>query len=147
MNTAGASPKPRALKIDRRTFIGALAALVAAGRPMMGSAQEAGSGVETGPAMDDILTHPRAAARLGRRYLADHPDERNARWLQARLATALSEQGLAPDGSADADAVAAALESLILNEYLSLPLQPVDGWLLAPSEARLYGLAAMLELE
>ena len=37
-----------------------------------------------------------------------------------------------------------ALIALVQREYVSEPLIAVDGWLLAPSEARLYALAAVI---
>jgi hypothetical protein len=81
---------------------------------------------------------------LGQHYLATHPGERDPDRLSDALFRALgATDGIT--GSPDSPSrLAAALTRLILSEYRSGRLQQVDGWLLAPSEARLYALAAVL---
>jgi hypothetical protein len=146
MSNDRASRDPRELAIDRRTFVGALAALLATSRPLLGAPHDAGTvaAVGLGQTITTMLTDRRAAARIGRRYLAEHPNEQDGQWLHARLSAALSEQGLSSEVGAASHTFAAALETLILTEYRSQPLQPVDGWLLAPSEARLSALVALM---
>lgn len=164
-DSAPQSDAGSATRLDRRAFIG-----IALG--LLGVAQAARSaqspsdafssertGVGDGTAIDAVgvnleappgrrsdaflavLSDPRAASWLGQRYLADHPQERDMNRLIEQLAAALSaQQGRVP---ADGTALGQALIALIQHEYVAAPLQPVDGWLLAPSEARLYALATL----
>jgi hypothetical protein len=96
----------------------------------------------TGPsALLATLSDPAAAGWLGRLYLAEHPHEQDTNGLVDELWNALkAAQGEVPS---DGQTLRQALISLIQQEYVSAPIQRVDGWLLAPSEARLYALAAM----
>jgi hypothetical protein len=91
--------------------------------------------------MFTILSDPDAAGRLGRAYLAGHSDEADANKLSELLRNALQAY---PGGLfACPSALKSAFVALVLDEYVSLPMVTVDGWLLAPSEARLYALAAL----
>jgi hypothetical protein len=84
-----------------------------------------------------VLTDPAAAARFGRAYLAAHPDEADVEILVGRLSASLSAHTGATDSAA------AAITELVQAEYVTEALLRVDGWLLAPSEARLYAVAAL----
>ncbi|MEA3641980.1 MAG: hypothetical protein VBE63_18870 [Lamprobacter sp.] len=146
-------------ELDRRTFISMVLGLIAAAPTAHAAVAPAalaparlsdGGGslsVASVPsslnlgALLGTLSDPSAAAWLGQRYLADHPHEQDANRLIDRLSAALSEhQGRLP---ADRAALSQALSALIKDEYISAPLQSVEGWMLAPSEARLYALAAL----
>jgi hypothetical protein len=88
-----------------------------------------------------VLADPAAAARFGRAYLAAHPAEADLDLLIDQLRAAVSNRhGSVPT---DADALTSALVAVVEQEYATLPPGRVDGWLLAPSEARLYALAAL----
>jgi hypothetical protein len=90
-----------------------------------------------------ILAAPAAAARLGAAYLAAHPDEADMEVLVQQLSRALVERtGAFPKTRA---AMLSALTALVAEEYVTATPVRADGWLLAPSEARLYALAAMGE--
>ncbi|NEX18199.1 MAG: hypothetical protein C1943_16720 [Halochromatium sp.] len=95
------------------------------------------------------LSNPGAAGWLGQRYLADHPYEQNANRLIDQLSAALDAYLVQfpikapPQAPTDSTALSQVLSALIQYEYRSVPLLTVDGWLLAPSEARLYALAAL----
>jgi len=71
-------------------------------------------------------------ARIGARYLADHPDEADADALLAAL----------PTGDGAADPVAAA-SGIVADEYRDGVTVVVDGWVLARSEARAAALIAL----
>ncbi len=87
------------------------------------------------------LSDPGAAGRLGQSYLVEHPQEQDLNRLIDQLLAALdADQGPVPTGEI---ALQKALIGLIQREYITAPLRSVDGWLLAPSEARLYALAAL----
>ncbi len=149
-------------RLDRRTFIGLALGLLslpleapatssaitsaASASPggTHGIAPSAGS--DTPPAISSgaliaTLSDPAAARQLGQRYLAEHPGEQDVNRLVDQLLARLSaQQGRVPT---DRIALQQAFTALIQHEYISAPLLSVDGWLLAPSEARLYALAAL----
>jgi hypothetical protein len=126
----------------RRRFIAAALALTAGGLlPQALLAGAAPGATGTAAEFTTVLADPAAAGRLGRAYLDDHPAEADAgtlvRWLDLALA---ARDGAAASSRAD---LTAALAALVQDEYVSAPVVRVDGWLLAPSEARLYALAAL----
>ena len=121
----------------RRRFLAAALAL-AAGGLLPATLQAAGADVTA--RLTSALSDPTSASRLGRAYLAAHPEEADSEALAQRLEQALEARG-APAG--DRDELIAGLNVLVQDEYVTAPLVSVDGWLLAQSEARLYALAAL----
>lgn len=106
-----------------------------------GAAASDGPAAISPQALLATLSDPGAAGRLGRSYLVEHPQEQDLNRLIDRLLAALdADQGQVPT---DEIALQKALIGLIQHEYITAPLRSVDGWLLAPSEARLYALAAL----
>lgn len=133
--------------LTRRHFLAAALSLAASGLSV--SKAEPAAAPDTEPntrqtASTDllgVLADPAAAARFGRAYLAAHPAEADLDALIDQLRAAVSSRhGSLPT---DADALTAALVAVVEQEYATLPPGRVDGWLLAPSEARLYALAAL----
>jgi hypothetical protein len=150
------------MSLDRRSFLQCVLALMAsatapslaspapATRPdkTEGAANE-GLGQGLGPRetragdLLAVLSDPSAASRLGQQYLAEHPQERDANRLADQLLLALRAQQ-SNRATSHPIALQQALIALVQREYVSAPLIAVDGWLLAPSEARLYALAALV---
>jgi len=146
----------RPAHIDRRTFMGIALGLIAIWpkRSPLASPSPVAitASVTAGLSPSTLLatlSNPSAAGWLGQRYLADHPDEQNANRLIDQLSAALDAYLaqfpiMAPvQAPTDSSALGQTLSALIQYEYSSAPLLTVDGWLLAPSEARLYALAAL----
>lgn len=132
------------MSLDRRTFVRLALGLIASAcaAPGLASSAPAVRPNSTEDALLSFLTDPGAASWLGQRYLADHPQEHDANRLADQLMAALSAQS--PDQVPDDPiALGQALIALVEQEYASAPLILVDGWPLAPSEARLYALAAL----
>lgn len=146
--------------VDRRTFICVALGLVATWQsagavssPSSEAPSSAGSKASLGRsagkppglsqgALLTTLSDPSAAGWLGQHYLAEYPQERDVNRLIDQLKIALHAQ---PDELLTARvALQQALINLIQHEYVSARLVSVDGWLLAPSEARLYALAALV---
>ncbi|MEA1052726.1 hypothetical protein U5801_23360 [Lamprobacter modestohalophilus] len=148
---------------DRRTFIGLVLGLLSlplgaraassaftstpSASPSSAIGLAAGAEAAAPPAISPnallaTLSDPVAAGRLGQRYLADHPQEQDVSRLVEQLLAALNaQQRPVPT---DRIGLQQALTALIQHEYVtSATLLSVDGWLLAPSEARLYALAAL----
>ncbi|WP_462322084.1 hypothetical protein [Halochromatium sp.] len=151
------------MSINRRTFIAGALALVSSPQ----AAQAVVSRLASASAVDNVaggvgqrlsasgslpasaspgallaaLSDPTAAGWLGRRYLSELPQDQDTNRLIDQLSTAIAlHQGRVPVHSPE---LQKALVSLIQYEYVAAPLLTVDGWLLAPSEARLYALAAL----
>ena len=129
--------------LDRRRFIAAALALTAGAltcrQPLAGT-PTGGSGADTS-ALLGTLGEPAAAGRIGAAYLATHPDEAHPDRLAQQLSRALGMHTGTPPASSEA--LIRALDDLVAAEYCVAPLVRADGWLLAPSEARLYALAAL----
>jgi hypothetical protein len=134
MSTQGQGARGTGLTLSRRQLLtaalGLLVGPLAAG-PGIAAAQLPPASLLR------VLTDPAAAVRFGRAYLADHPDEADLEVLVGRLRASLGTEPSA------ADSAAAAIVELVQAEYVTETLLRVDGWLLAPSEARLYALAAL----
>jgi hypothetical protein len=119
----------------RRTVLSALAlAAVAAAMPR--------GGLRSAPISDSSsplgLWRNRAAARaIGRRYLADHPDEADAGRLAHQL---FGKDGAAPVTAAD---LRRAVDAARSRDFARSDTVVIDGWLLARSEARLCALALL----
>jgi ABC-type sugar transport system substrate-binding protein len=92
-----------------------------------------------------ISADQEAAARLGRAYLETRPAENDRTALVERIEAALSRQTAAGSTRpADPTALADALQQVVRKEYSRDAVVPVDGWVLSVTEARLYGLFAVL---
>lgn len=127
--------------LSRRQFIAAALALAAGG--LLPDALVAGAVPDSAARLTDVLGDLAAAGRLGRAYLADRPDEADAGQLVRQVRLALeARSGPPPTGR---DELAEALTALVQDEYVTAALVPTDGWLLAPTEARLYALAALAD--
>lgn len=110
----------------RRSALAALgAAVLAAALPVAG-----GIGQRESPAA--ILASPRAARRIGRRYLAIAPGEADP----VRLAATLP-------ALRDPVAQRRALDAARRRDFAAGDTVILDGWILARSEARLCALAAL----
>jgi hypothetical protein len=121
-------------RLTRRGFLAALAAgIVGAvlglrlywreGRPPAGAEPLA-----------RLLPHAENAARLGRRYLEETPQEADAAHLVALI-------GVAADTDA---ALRERLEARIRQDFIAGATVAVDGWLLSRTEARLCALLSLL---
>ena len=137
------SNAPPMTPLDRRRFIAAALAFTAGALTWQPSL--AGAPVDDGAAATAALLaplgEPAAAARIGAAYLAAYPEEGDLDRLVLRLRHALRmDSRAAPAG---AEALLTALTELVQQEYSTAPLVRADGWLLAPTEARLYALAAL----
>jgi hypothetical protein len=140
--------------LDRRRFIAAALAVSAAMLPWQRSLADtataaagihraAGAGGTSATALLGTLGNPAAAGRLGAAYLSAYPDEADLDVLVHQLTGAL---GTGADTAAvSQEALMQALVDRVEQEYCTAPLVRADGWLLAPSEARLYALAALVQ--
>ena len=134
--------------LDRRRFIAAALALFTgalAWRRSLADVALGAAGIDdTGPtALLSTLAKPAAAARLGAAYLSAHPDEADLGLLVHQLTGALGTGIETADASPET--LIQALVDQVEQEYCTAPLVRADGWLLAPSEARLYALAALVQ--
>jgi hypothetical protein len=84
-----------------------------------------------------LLPHADSAARLGRRYLEDTPQEADATRLVALMGTTLAA------GESDA-ALRERLETRIHQDFIEGATVSVDGWLLSVTEARLCALVHLM---
>lgn len=130
----------------RRSFLLTLAA---------GLASAGIYGCQTGPAanktiasgrwpawLEGLIGDPEAAARLGNAYLVTHPDENSSATLSRLL-----DQAIASESTAIATLTTeqiAVLQHCVRTDYARNAVVPVNGWVLSITEARLYGLVAVL---
>mgnify|MGYP001828010106 CR=1 FL=1 len=129
--------------LDRRRFLAAALALTTGALTWQQTYADppADSGNAEASSLLATLSAPNAAARIGKAYLAANPREASPDSLLRQLDQALMTQvGALPDTP---ETMLAALTKLLEAEYCDGPLVRADGWLLAPSEARLYALAAL----
>jgi hypothetical protein len=85
-----------------------------------------------------------SAARIGRAYLDAHPEYRHCHTLITDIERTLIRQDTSVSLTADADQTASALQRLLRKEYARGEVVSVAGWVLSKTEARLYGLVAMI---
>jgi len=85
-----------------------------------------------------------SAARIGRTYLDAHPEIRQCHTLITDIETTLKRQDTSVSLTANADQTASALQRLLRKEYERGEVVSVAGWVLSKTEARLYGLVAMI---
>ena len=86
----------------------------------------------------DIIGDQAAAARLGSAYLETHPEEKSIATLLRQLEKAVARDSAATTGSI------VALQHRVRTDYARNTVVSVNGWVLSITEARLYGLVAML---
>lgn len=145
MSAAGAGATAGVSRSDRRRFIAAALAFSTGALVWRGagaSAVAGGAAVDVGTsALLGTLSARAAAARIGTAYLAAQRQTPTPDLLVQELGQALAAaQGSIPTTP---EAMLAALTGLVEAEYCGGRLVRADGWLLAPSEARLYALAAL----
>jgi hypothetical protein len=89
-----------------------------------------------------IFGRPASAARIGRAYLRDHPDQASLTRLVEALAAGW------PGGAAQLERLSTAqlrrrLDRTIRADFAAGRTVRVEGWVLAESEARLFGLTTL----
>ncbi len=137
------------MRLSRRHFLlMALASLTAACSDNDDSAtvSKAGNPSAEPGWLGHIIGDPEAAARLGRVWLAMHPEYDRGDTLVTDIQKALTKYDTSTAFSKNPQRTAAALQLLVREEYIHDEVQTVDGWILSITEARLYGLAALHQL-
>lgn len=94
--------------------------------------------------LSGVLRHQAAAGEIGRAYLRAHPSEADAERLVAGI-TGDWEQGPAELDRLGRDALRLRLREQIRTDFAQSRTVLVDGWVLAASEARLFGLSALIQ--
>jgi hypothetical protein len=94
--------------------------------------------------LSGVLCHRASAERVGRAYLRAHPTEARIEVLVAGLTAGWGEDPawLGQAGS-QADELRARLQAQVRADFAARRTVSVRGWVLALSEARLFGLAAL----
>jgi hypothetical protein len=90
-----------------------------------------------------VFREPARAARVGRVYLAAHPEAGNVDWLTADLVGDLRQRGCAPERSSCAS-LRTALSRQVHEDFTGGRVVQVDGWFLSATEAKLCGMAALV---
>ena len=121
----------------RRLLISAagVAAGVAVGSSGLLTLIERLAGADAASLLRGLITDREGAARLGRSYLAAHPNEARRSVLVRDLVGATE-----PTSASDASREVAAR---IRDDYAAGSTVVVDGWVLSRAEARLYALVAL----
>lgn len=121
--------EPLPTPLDRRTFLALLAAGTVSGAVLPGLAgpttSSAGASTPTAHAASSGVD---GIVRLGRRYLRDHPDERDAATLRSLLPGLDPAQPVRPQLPDLAPAA--------VSDFGAGHVVDVDGWYLALTEAR-----------
>jgi hypothetical protein len=94
--------------------------------------------------LSGVLRHQAAAGEIGRAYLRAHPSEADPERLVAGI-TGDWEQGPAELDRLGRDALRLRLREQIRTDFAQSRTVLVDGWVLAASEARLFGLSALIQ--
>ena len=94
--------------------------------------------------LSGVLRHQAAAGQIGRAYLRAHPSEADPERLVAGI-TGDWEQGPAELDRLGRDALRVRLREQIRTDFAHGRTVLVDGWVLAASEARLFGLSALIQ--
>jgi hypothetical protein len=89
-----------------------------------------------------VSPYPQQAAKLGRIYLALHPEEENREVLLSKVDVALQAIS-GTSNSTETNRTFEALDQAVRNDYKLGHLVIVDQWVLARTEARLYALFAL----
>jgi hypothetical protein len=90
-----------------------------------------------------VLRRPASAARVGRAYLRAHPTEASATQLLDRLTTGWPERDAELERLSTAQ-LRRRLQAAVRADFAAGRTVAVRGWILAASEARLLGLAALV---
>ncbi len=134
------------IRLSRRRFLlMALASLTAACSDTDHSASVGKAG-NTGAEpvwLAHIIGDPEACARLGRAYLAAHPEYYRGDTLVADIQRALAKYDESAVFTRDPQRTVTALQLLVREEYIRGEVEAVTGWILSITEARLYALAAL----
>lgn len=93
--------------------------------------------------LPQVIGDPEAAARLGRAYLAVHPEYYNSNMLVTDILQALARYDANAAATKNLQQTVAALQQLVRHEYAQGEIETVTGWVLSITEARLYALAAI----
>jgi ABC-type glycerol-3-phosphate transport system substrate-binding protein len=134
------------MRLSRRRFLLMALASLTAG---CSSTDHFAPGRTTGNAgaepvwLTQVIGDPEAAARLGRAYLAAHPEYHRSDTLVAGIQQALARYDASATITNDPQQTVAALQQLVRHEYAHGEAEAVDGWILSITEARLYALAAL----
>jgi hypothetical protein len=94
--------------------------------------------------LSGVLRHQAAAGEIGRAYLRAHPSEADPERLVAEI-TGDWEQGPAELDRLGRDELRLRLREQIRTDFAEGRTVLVDGWMLAASEARLFGLSALIQ--
>jgi hypothetical protein len=94
--------------------------------------------------LSGVLRHQAAAGEIGRAYLRAHPSEADPERLVAGI-TGGWEEGPAELDRLGRDALRLRLREQIRTDFAEGRTVLVDGWMLAASEARLFGLSALIQ--
>jgi hypothetical protein len=94
--------------------------------------------------LSGVLRHQAAAGQIGRAYLRAHPSEADPERLIAGI-TGGWEQGPAELDRLGRDALRLRLREQIRADFAQGRTVLVEGWVLATSEARLFGLSALIQ--
>jgi hypothetical protein len=129
----------------RQVLLGALSAFIVgcsdAGRYFAVGSQSDSARLRG--AWPKLIADPAAAARLGRIYLAAHPEYQTADSLLSDIEQSLFHYDAEAARQGDSDRVAKAIKGLVSSEYKRDDVVSLSGWIVSATEARLYGLAAM----
>lgn len=132
-------------RMTRRMAIGLAIAGTAAMLPAQRLVAVAHGGAADRASLNDMIMSlfgdRRAAATVGRAYLAQRPEERNAPRLLARVLE--TDSGASAMPSLAAADLHAWLRQRSRADFAAGRTVWVEGWLLAQTEARLYALAAL----
>jgi hypothetical protein len=94
--------------------------------------------------LSGVLRHQAAAGEIGRAYLRAHPSEADPERLVAGI-TGDWERGPAELDRLGRDELRLRLREQIRSDFAQGRTVLVDGWVLATSEARLFGLSALIQ--
>jgi hypothetical protein len=116
---------------------------------LLGALAAAGCGEQGAPGTYDstrqwlsaAVGDTRAAARIGRSYLAAHPGEQNLDKLLEAIDAALG--GALGEAGGASQSILSALQSVVPAEYRRGESVEVQGWVLSPTEARVYAALAL----
>lgn len=140
---AGQAMTPRP---TRRRFLAWLLGSLALGAPLASRLARAGGDLADREALawiDELIPHPESAARLGRSYLAAHPEHADRRLLLGNLERAATSGLGSTNPPGDPAQRVAGLRQTVRHDYTRGEVVVVDGWLLSITEAQLYALTAM----
>jgi len=133
--------------VNRRLFVTGAAAVVGELGlwPAMACIRWDGDPVRRWAAqLSGVLRHQAAAGEIGRAYLRAHPSEADPERLVAGI-TGGWPQGPAELDQLGRDALRLRLRDQIRGDFAQSRTVRVDGWVLAASEARLFGLSALIQ--